>query len=136
MKEHKEYALEADRITNYLISALPKDQERMNYISAMNSFDLKLTDYDSMLLSSMLKSKWHMACIDAGLAIKDPKNQVRRKIFTMLAILEASPNYTDYFLSKYFSFFYFIKIGFVGCRSIIRAFVGIVIIKNIKSKCN
>lgn len=136
MKKHKEYAIEANRITDYLISVELKDQERMNYISAMISFDLTLTDYENMLLSSMLKSKWHMACIDAGLAIKEPNNQVRRKVFTMLAILEASPNYTDYFLSKSFSFFYFIKIGFVGCRSIIRALVGIAIIKKIKSKCN
>ena len=84
----------------------------------------------------MLNSKWKMACIDAGLAFKDPNNNVRRKLFTMLAILEASPNYTKYFLSRSFSFFYLVKVGLVGTRAVVRAMIGILIVNSIKRKCN
>ncbi|WP_025742727.1 hypothetical protein [Aquimarina pacifica] len=130
------YTLEANRITNYLISKPLLNQERVNYCEAMRCFDIELTDYEEMLLSIMLKSKWKMACIDAGLALRDPGNVVRRKIFTMLAILEASPNYTSCFLSSNFNFFQFVTIIFVGCRSVVRAFLGIIIIKNIKNRCS
>ncbi|WP_299314533.1 hypothetical protein [uncultured Aquimarina sp.] len=130
------YILEANRITNYLISVPLEEQERNRYVQAMDHFDIQLKDYEIRLLSTMLKSKWRMSCIDAGLAIKDPNNAVRRKIFTMLAILEASPTYTKYFLSKHFSFLYFIKIGWIGLRSVVRAIIGIILIKNIQSKCN
>ncbi|OED46654.1 hypothetical protein AB832_00835 [Flavobacteriaceae bacterium (ex Bugula neritina AB1)] len=133
---NENYTLEAKKIASYLISVPIEKQEQNRYVAAMSQLDLKLTVYESKLMNNMLKSKWKMACIDGGLAIKDPNNVVRRKIFTMLAILEASPNYTEYFLSNRFSFLYFVKIAFVGVRSIVRAIIGIIIIKYIRSKCN
>ncbi|WP_103071108.1 hypothetical protein [Aquimarina sediminis] len=136
MKEAKGYILEANRITDYLISVPLQEQEQNNYVSAMCQFDFQLTKYEKRLLSNMLKSKWKMACIDGGLAIKDPGNIVRRKIFTMLAILEASPSYTRYFLSRDFSVFYYAKLGIIGVRAIFRALVGVIIIRNIRSKCS
>mgnify|MGYP000229604039 CR=1 FL=1 len=82
----------------------------------------------------MLKNKWRMACIDAGLAFKEPTNNARRKLFIMLAILEASPNYVDAFLSKKFSFLYLFKIIGVGIRAVARAIIGVFIINSIKRK--
>jgi hypothetical protein len=102
----------------------------------MQQLEIPLSNYEKLLWKTMLKSKWRMACIDAGLALKEPANNVRRKIFTMLAILEASPNYSTYFFSRKFSFFYLFKIGLVGIRSVIRALVGLIFIKNIENKCN
>ncbi|WP_025666539.1 hypothetical protein [Aquimarina megaterium] len=136
MKENRDYIVEANRITDYLISAPLKRKEESNYVSAMTQFNLQLTIYEQRLLSNMLKSKWRMACIDGGLAIKDPNNIVRRKIFTMLAILEASPNYTMFFLSQRYSFFYFFRLGMVGFRAVFRALFGVIIITNIRSKCS
>ncbi len=135
MKDPRNYKIEANRISAYLVSEPLLDKEYDLYCQAMEYFDLELSNYEQMLLSSMLTSTWKMACIDAGLALKDPGNVIRRKIFTMLSILEASPNYTSYFLSRKFHFLYFVKIAFVGCRSVGRALIGILIIKNIKSKC-
>ncbi|MDY8138644.1 hypothetical protein [Aquimarina sp. 2201CG5-10] len=138
MKEYrnKEYIQEANHITNYLVSESLLEDETDNYINAMKQLNLDLNPYESLLWKNMLRSKWRMACIDAGLALKDPGNIVRRKIFIMLAILEASPNYTKHFLSKDFSVFYLIKIAWIGFRSIVRAIVGIIMIKKIRSQCN
>lgn len=129
------YILEAKKITRYLLSESVGEEEQHSYVQAMCQLDLNLNDYQTMLWESMLKSSWRMACIDAGLALKDPGNVVRRKIFTMLAILEASPKYTKFFLSDHFSFLYYFKLGFIGCRSIVRAIVGILIIKYIQLRC-
>lgn len=127
---------EAEQIGNYLLSMPIQDSEKNTYADAMQQLNISFSKYEQVLWESMLKNKFKMACIDAGLAIKDPNNNARRKLFTMLAILEASPNYTEYFLSKNFSFFYLFKIGIVGTRAILRAMIGIIIVNRIKRKCN
>lgn len=127
---------EAEQITNYLLSVPVQESEKNKYADAMQQLNIQFSDYETALWNSMMKSKWRMASIDAGLALKEPNNQVRRKLFTMLAILEASPNYTSYFLSRNYSFFYIFKLGVVGIRAMWRAMIGVVIVKNIQRRCS
>lgn len=127
---------EAEQIGHYLLNIPIQDSEKNTYADAMQKLNIPFSNYEQALWDSMLKSKWKMACIDAGLALKDPNNNARRKLFTMLAILEASPNYTKYFLSRNFSFFYLFKIGAVGTRAVFRAMIGVLIVNSIKRKCN
>ncbi|CAN5529501.1 hypothetical protein BH10BAC1_BH10BAC1_02680 [soil metagenome] len=128
--------LEAERISNYLLAIPIQDSEKNTYADAMQKLNIQFSVYEQALWNSMLKSKWKMACIDAGLAFKEPNNNARRKLFTMLAVLEASPNYTKYFLSRNFSFFYLFKVGLVGIRAVVRASIGIIIVNNIKRRCS
>ncbi len=135
--ENKSTAIyEAGRIGDYLLSIPIEDSEMDTYADAMQKLNIQFSKYEQTLWSCMLKSKWKMTCIDAGLALKEPNNNVRRKLYTMLAILEASPNYTRYFLSRNFSFFYLFKVAAVGMRAVFRAALGIIIINNIKRKCS
>ena len=136
MKNNSNHILEAEQITDYLLSVPVQEHEKNTYADAMQKLNIQFSDYENALWKSMMKSKWRMASIDAGLALKEPNNNVRRKLFTMLAILEASPNYTSYFLSKKYSFFYIFKIGAIGIRAVRRALIGIFIVKNIRRKCN
>lgn len=136
MKSKNDHILEAEQITDYLLSVPAQEHEKNKYADAMQKLNIQFSDYENALWKSMIKSKWRMASIDAGLALKEPNNQVRRKLFTMLAILEASPNYTSYFLSRNYSFLYLFKLGAIGARAAWRAMVGILIVKNIKRKCN
>ena len=131
-----DYIIEAEQITDYLLSIPVMENEKNNYVDAMMQLNIQFTKYENALWKFMLKSKWRMASVDAALALKEPNNNVRRKLFTMLAILEASPNYTSYFLSKNYSRFYLFKLIGVGIRSIGRAMVGVIIVKNIKRKCS
>ncbi|MGZ4048082.1 MAG: hypothetical protein ACXVPU_12025 [Bacteroidia bacterium] len=136
MRNNSDYIFEAEQITNYLLSVPVQENEKNNYADAMQKLNIQFSEYENALWESMLKSKWRMASIDAGLALKEPNNNVRRKLFIMLAILEASPNYTSYFLSEKYSFFYMFKLISVGIRAVWRAMIGILIVKNIKRKCN
>jgi hypothetical protein len=136
MKNNSDHIFEAEQITNYLLSVPVHEHEKNTYADAMQKLNIQFSDYENALWKSMVKSKWRMASIDAGLALKEPNNNVRRKLFTMLAILEASPNYTSYFLSKNYSFLYIFKLAAVGIRAVWRSFIGILIVKNIKRKCN
>ena len=136
MESKMDYIIEAEQITDYLLSIPVMENEKNNYVDAMMQLNIQFTKYENALWKFMLKSKWRMASVDAALALKEPNNNVRRKLFTMLAILEASPNYTSYFLSKNYSRFYLFKLIGVGIRSIWRAMVGVIIVKNIKRKCS
>ncbi|WP_299246643.1 hypothetical protein [uncultured Aquimarina sp.] len=131
-----DYNEEAKKITWYLISAPLQDEEALRYVEAMSLLKIELNHYESILFSNMLENKWRMASIDAALALKDPNNNVRRKLFVMLAILEASPNYTKYFLARDFSVFYYFRLILISFRSVIRAILGLIILYKIKKKCN
>ena len=136
MENNSNYFFEAEQISNYLLSVSIRESEKNKYADAMQKLNIQFSEYEQILWTSMLKSKWRMACIDSGLALKDPNNLVRRKVFTMLAILEASPHYTSYFLSRNFSIFYIFKLGLVGVRAVSRAIVGIFMVKKIKQQCS
>jgi hypothetical protein len=136
MENKSNFIFEAKQISNYLLPVPVRDSEKETYADAMQKLDIKFSKYEQALWKNMLKSKWRMACIDAGLALKQPNNNVRRKLFTMLAILEASPNYTSYFLSQNFSFFYVFKLFFVGVRAVLRAIIGLIIVNSIQRKCS
>lgn len=136
MDDVKRYFFEAERIGSYLLGVSIEKSEKYTYAIAMLKLNIEFSKYEQFLWKEMFKSKWKMSCIDAGLSFSEPTNNVRRKLFTMLAILEASPNYTSFFLSRNFSPFYFFKICLIGARSIVRLFFGIIIINIIKRQCN
>ena len=77
---------EAEQIGHYLLCISIQDSEKNTYADAMEKLNIQLSNYEQALWNNMLKSKWRMACIDAGLALKEPNNNARRKLFTMLAI--------------------------------------------------
>ena len=136
MENKATYFYEAEQIGDYLLCFRVEDSEKNTYADAMVKLNIQFSDYERQLWDNMLRSKFRMACIDAGLALKEPNNNARRKLFTMLAILEASPNYTAYFLSRNFSFFFLLKIAAVGCRAVIRAMIGMMMVNNIKRRCS
>ncbi len=57
----------------------------------------------------MLRSRFAMGAIDAGLALVKPSSTIRKRIFIMLSILEASPHHTGHFLPEPFKTYNLIK---------------------------
>src|SRR5215510_7923145 len=98
MNDLQIYCHEADTISFYLIGKLPSQREKDLYAAAMQRLNIVLNEKETLLWGKMLKYKRLMAFYDAGLALTNPSSSIRRKIFVMLAILETSPGYTDYFL--------------------------------------
>lgn len=136
MKPENPYRQEAALITNYLLSTQVGPREEEIYEQAIKTFSISFSKYEQALWNTMLSGTFQMASIDAALALTDPNNNVRRKLYTMLAILEASPNYTSYFLSQNHSPFYLFKLIGVGFRAVFRALVGFMIVSVIKIKCS
>jgi len=136
MQSREQLYLEAEKIAQYLLRVSPAEDEKQAYADAVQKLNIQLDGCDALLWEEMLRSRSRMGYIDAGLALRDPQNLSRRKLFTMLAILEASPHHTAYFLSRDFSFWYFFKVGLVGMRAIFRGMIGVITVNNIRMKCS
>ena len=74
MESKNNHILEAEQITNYLLSVPVQESERNKYVDAMQKLNIQFSEYENALWKSMMKSKWRMASIDAGLA-KQPSAQ-------------------------------------------------------------
>lgn len=115
----------------YLLKTTPSTDIQALYEKAIANNVGDADAIDSALLHFLSKRPYMVAYIDAGLAFTKPNSEVRRRLYVMFSILEASPLYHDLFLPKRRSASYlFVVIG-VAIRSIFRALVGIIIIKAI-----
>lgn len=119
---------EAYLFGRYLLKKDPDEKSIALYTSAMNILPFSLSHKEERMLNFMYKNSWAVPLIDAGLAILNPKSLVRKKIFTMLAILESTPEYSGLFLPRAFSPFYPLYIFFILLKAGIKAFAGIILI--------
>jgi hypothetical protein len=132
MSERSICDVEADSIARYLVGRPPGEREKRIYANAMQIMHLTLGPQEEMLWARMIRSHFWMACIDAGLALRRPAHSLRRKPFVMLAILEASPHYTDCFLSRRFPASYLGRLTWVGLSSAARSAIGILLLARAK----
>ena len=116
LSQEELYFFEAERISLYLIAELPREQEKVLYADAIQKLDIALSPVERRLWSRMLESRFIMALADAGLALAKPDSPLRRRIYTLLAILEASPAYTRYFLAE--SAATFLGAALAGARAV------------------
>jgi len=70
--------------------------------------------------------------IDAALCIADQNSEVRRRIYVMFSILEATPEFADAFLPKAHSGWYIFAVGYYGVRAVCKTIFGLVIVKVVK----
>jgi|SRR5579884_564157 len=94
---------EASMVTRYLIGVSPSRSVQDRYAAAMYALKIDLDQVEQKLWNLAVSSIAIMRLIDGGLALVRPESGIRRKIYTMLAILECSPDYTTYFLPRRFS---------------------------------
>jgi hypothetical protein len=91
---------EANRIGLYLLGRWPSPQEAERYLRAHQMLDLQLDGYEASLLRLALSNRLLSGMVDGGLAVIRPTSAIRRKFFVMLAILEASPQSSRWFLHE------------------------------------
>jgi hypothetical protein len=70
-----------------------------------------------------------MAWADAGLALVDPSSVIRRRLFLMLAVLEASPDFADQFLPRRCPPREALPVAAAAVRGAFRAVVGVILVK-------
>ena len=118
---------EARIFTRYLVRRGASAQAVRLYKTAVSGS--KPDKADEKLLNFMRTHPSSIGFIDAGLVFHDPSSEARRRLYVMLAILEASPENHDLFLPKKRSSFYLFIIFFSGGRAILRAACGLLLVK-------
>jgi len=118
---------EAQLFAHYLIGRLANSQTVRLYEAAMA--DSKPDKTDKKLLNFMMSHPWSIGLIDAGLVFHNSASEARRRLYVMFAILEASPEYYDLFLPAKQSPLYIFVIFYSGVRAVVKAGLGIVLVK-------
>jgi hypothetical protein len=80
-------------------------------------------------LQFALRHPWAIGWLDAAAAFRGRDSQLRRRLYLLFAILEATPEYSPGFLSKRRGLWYLIVIGLVGIRAACRVVAGSILIK-------
>jgi len=118
---------EARIFTKYLVNRNASPQAIQLYKAAVSTSKPDTTD--KKLLNFMLVHPHSIGLIDAGLVFHNPNSEARRRLYLMLSILEASVECSDLFLPKKRGSFYMVVIFFAGVRAIIKAFLGLLLVK-------
>jgi len=123
--------IEARVISYYLIKDYPSEDELGLYVKAVGSsqFSVELP-LDRRIMELSIKHPWMLHIFDAGLSVSNPKSVIRRKIFTMLAILEASPHHFQKFLAVKYSKLKLIMIGLQTFFSAFKSAIGFLALKS------
>lgn len=120
---------EAHIFSNYLLRKTPSGAAVELYVKAMQANPGELDKSEAKLLNFALKHAWLLSCIDGGLVFVRPHSEVRRRIYTMLSILETTPDFAEDFLPKQRAWWYAFVTLWAGVRGVARAALGVFIIK-------
>jgi len=129
MKKDEGLSKEAHLIGTYLLNKNLDEKVIKLYVQAMQATDFSYLPKDRKILRLLSKRGFLLPYIDAGLAILFPNSVIRQKILIMTAIIETQPQYSHLFLNKKRNFFYLFIIGWVGMRSILKAILGVLLVK-------
>jgi hypothetical protein len=120
---------EAEILTQYLIGESADKQVRALYDRFLASNDTAFDAVDAQIWSRILQRPGMLPWFDAGLAVVRPESEVRRRLFSFLAILETQTLYTRHFLSRKRSIWYLIYVFLIGVRGSIRMVFGALLVK-------
>lgn len=120
---------EAEVIGTYLLGGKkPNVQSIELYINANTIKPITLNAREEKIRNFLIRNSWSAGLIDGALAFGSGNGGIRRKILYMSAILETQTAYTGLFLPKERGWFYNLYIFWVGCRAILKAIAGKVLL--------
>jgi hypothetical protein len=70
-----------------------------------------------------------LGLLDSGLALVRPHAELRRRLYLLFALLEATPEYADRFLPAARRPWYVIYIAWVGARAAVKGLLGSALVK-------
>ena len=94
-------AAESVLIGRYMLGCEPPRELQERYVAAQRILCNEEDQPDvSPELQFVHRHPWALPFIDAGAGLLQPESVVRKKIFLMTAILEATPAYAEFFLPR------------------------------------
>lgn len=116
--------------TKYILRmAMPSEEMTRLYKKGIVNESKSINERDLAGLKFAIKHPWSIKFLDSGYAIISPSHELRHRLYIIFSLLEASTNYTQYFLPQKRTPLYAVKLGALGCWSLTKAAIGIVIIK-------
>lgn len=125
----KQLELEANLFGNYLIGKAPSQLAIDLYCQAMKKQAISLKEDEERQLKFILNNPWSIGMVEGALALLKPQSTIRRKLLTMLAILETCPEYCYLFFPTNTSIFFLVYLFYVGSRAVVKSLLGVIIVK-------
>lgn len=132
MRKNENLPLEAQVFCQYLTGrdALPEIVDRYTTIIRTTPGQ-KVSEHDKKLMLALLSHPSLIPFIDGGLALHNPRSEIRRRIYTLFAILESSPEYAPNFLPQSRSLFYILVIILLGVKTILHSVLGFILVRGV-----
>jgi hypothetical protein len=120
---------ESRSITHYLLGKEPPHDLVQRYIEANAIlFSGGSSSSDLAMVAFVQRNPWSLPYLDSALSILRPDCLLRNKILLMVAILEATPQFTDAFRPEPFSIpQFFWRMGKYGISSIVKFLTGVLV---------
>lgn len=119
---------EAELIADYLLGVMPNANSRRLYLMAVDKLGANLNEKETRIWNISIQHPSLLPYIDAGLALTDKLNPIRKRIYIMFAILETEKELSDKFLYKREPF-WLIRCVFYVNRAIFRSVVGFLLLR-------
>jgi hypothetical protein len=98
-EESGELRQEANLYTQYIIDNKPSEEIIERYIDANRKLGIDVVSGpDERIISYSLKHPWSIPFLDAAAGFLQPQSLLRKKVYTMAAVLETSTHYNEFFL--------------------------------------
>ena len=122
-------AHECRAITRYLVEQEPSQDLISRYIEANAVlFTDEASGPDLAIIAFVRKKPWSLPFLDAVSGLMRPNSLLRNKILVMIAILEATPQFSDFFLPESFSIpQFFWRMAGYGISSMAKFLIGVFI---------
>ena len=122
-------AREAERLGRYLVGRSPSAPLAARYARAIAMLGVDIAADEQRAWRLTTRFPLLLRVVDGGLALAKPNGSIRRRLHTMLAILEASPDHCDAFLPVAFRLGDRLAVVAVALRAGVAGAVGFVIVR-------
>ena len=123
-----EHARQVEVLTKYLLGTTIKDAR----IDATYAHACQQTVQYEKIVDYAFKHPSLLPFLDAGLVFLRPNSELRRRIHVVFAALESTPEHAKQFMPEKVSFVDFLQLMLVGIRAVLRAIIGVIIIKVVR----
>jgi hypothetical protein len=125
---------EAQVFAYYYVHEEPPQSIVSRYVAHINRQPGASTPQEMHLVALSVQHPRLLPFFDAGLALLHPQSELRRRLFVMFALLEASTPYTQLFLPMQRKPWYVVTIIFTMISAGLKAIVGSILLKVLRVK--